>query len=106
MYLLKILDSLYRTQVTIDHNKIIQEYFNQMKVKLFMMISLMLFIPNNPTQAKHYTYESRKADGHVIHIVTLNPRFYTTAFVKAHNQVFGRETLEANANDGDISPLF
>lgn len=64
---------------------------------LFVIISLMFLALNNPAHTKNYTYECRKDNGHVIHIVTLNPKLYTTAFIKAHNQVFGRETIEAIA---------
>lgn len=66
-------------------------------MKFFVILSLLLWAANNSAQAKNYTYECRKDKGHVIHIVTLNPRLYTPAFIKAHNQVFGRETIEAIA---------
>ncbi len=66
-------------------------------MKFFIIISLLLWAANSPVQAKNYTYECRKDKGHVIHIVILNPRLYTPAFIKAHNQVFGRETIEAIA---------
>jgi hypothetical protein len=39
------------------------------------------------------TDELRKQEGHVIHIVPINPSLYQMAFVKSHDQVFGRETL-------------
>jgi len=44
-----------------------------------------------------YTYECRKTNNHIIHIVTINPKKYTVAFIKAHNQVFGRETIQSIA---------
>ncbi len=62
-----------------------------------LVLSLLLLVHISSTQAKSYTYECRKTDGHVIHIVTLNPRLYSTSYIKAHNQVFDRETIEAIA---------
>jgi exopolysaccharide biosynthesis protein len=66
-------------------------------MKFFILVSLLLFVHASPCNGKNHPYECRKADGHVIHIVTLNPQFYTIDFIKAHNQVFGRETIEAIA---------
>lgn len=43
------------------------------------------------------TYEVRKDTNHVIHILTINPKHYHLKLVKAHNQVFGRETVPAIA---------
>ncbi|HEV2524623.1 MAG TPA: phosphodiester glycosidase family protein [Gammaproteobacteria bacterium] len=43
------------------------------------------------------SYESRKNEKHVIHILTIDPAQYHLKLVKAHNQVFGRETVPAIA---------
>lgn len=43
------------------------------------------------------SYEVRKDTNHVIHILTIDPRHYHLKLVKAHNQVFGRETVPAIA---------
>lgn len=66
-------------------------------MKFFLIISLLLFSNLSPVQAQDHTYECRKGDNHVIHIVTLQPSKYTISFIKAHNQVFGRETVESIA---------
>ncbi len=42
-------------------------------------------------------YEQRKADGHVLHILNLSAKDYDLQLVKAHDQVFGRETIESMA---------
>ncbi len=39
------------------------------------------------------SYEVRKNENHVIHILTIEPTQYELKLVKAHNQVFGRETV-------------
>ena len=38
-------------------------------------------------------YKCLRKNGHIIHIVTLNPREYNVEIVKAREQVFGRETI-------------
>ena len=43
------------------------------------------------------SYEVRKDTNHVIHILTIDPKYYHLKLVKAHNQVFGRETVPAIA---------
>lgn len=66
-------------------------------MNFFIIISLLLFLPLSSAQAKGRTYECRKSGDHVIHVITLQPKDYSVAYIKAHNQVFGRETLEAIA---------
>ena len=44
-----------------------------------------------------YDYEVQKTDGHVIHIVTIDPEKYNTELVKARNTVIGRETVSTLA---------
>jgi exopolysaccharide biosynthesis protein len=39
------------------------------------------------------SYEVRKEQEHAIHILTVSPTSYTLELVKAHDQVFGRETV-------------
>lgn len=69
----------------------------RIRMKFFIIMGLLLFMNNGPIQAQDHTYECRKSGGHVIHIVTLQPQKYTIAFIKSHNQVFGRETIESIA---------
>ncbi|MDF3033772.1 MAG: hypothetical protein K0R76_726 [Alphaproteobacteria bacterium] len=67
-------------------------------MKIFPILSLLLvFLNSCPAQAQNHTYECRKEGNHVIHIVTLQPSKYAIEFIKAHNQVFGRETLDSIA---------
>jgi len=44
-----------------------------------------------------YSYKLRKENGHVIHILELDQRRYKAQFVKAHDQVIGRETVKSMA---------
>ena len=55
--------------------------------------------------ASKYNYKVLKKDGHTIHIVTLSPNDFDTQFVKAHDQVFGRETVDSMAtrSNADIA---
>jgi len=43
------------------------------------------------------TYESRKTNNHVIHILIIDPTKYRLRLVKAHSSVFGRETVPVTA---------
>lgn len=67
-----------------------------------IIISLMFV---NDASASDYTYEHRKIKNHVIHIVTLNINDYDVQLIKAHNQAFGRETVESIAvrSNADIA---
>ncbi|MCE3230644.1 MAG: hypothetical protein K0R52_572 [Alphaproteobacteria bacterium] len=56
-----------------------------------------MFLNSGPAQGQNHTYERRKEGSHVIHIVTLQPSKYAIEFIKAHNQVFGRETIDSIA---------
>lgn len=63
------------------------------KLKFFIPLSLWVFFHLTASQAQGPSYECRRESGHVIHILTLHPANYAVHFVKAHNSVFGRETL-------------
>ncbi len=39
-------------------------------------------------------YEKLEENNHIIHIITIDPKYYNFKLVKAHNQVFGRETVD------------
>lgn len=69
---------------------------------LITIMSLMLI---NTANAAGYHYECHKENNHVVHVITLSPQGYNVQFVKAHNQVFGRETVEAIAlrSNADIT---
>lgn len=47
------------------------------------------------TVAAHY--EVQKTEGHVIHVITLNPQDYDAQWVKAGNRLIGRATVAAMA---------
>lgn len=66
-------------------------------MKLFIALTLLLFLKSPAIQAQNPLYECRKEGGHVLHIITLHPSQYAIDFIKAHNQVFGRETIDAIA---------
>lgn len=72
-------------------------------MKLLKILALLVFA--QIAYAAPYKYEVRKSDSHVIHIVTLSPKDYEVKFVKAHNQVFGRETVRqiAERENADIA---
>lgn len=64
-------------------------------MKLLKIIMSLVLI--NSTVVADHSYECRKTNNHVVHILTLSPKAYDLQFVKAHNQVFGRETVKAIA---------
>lgn len=66
-------------------------------MKFFLILCLTSLLSIVSIEAQDHTYQCRKDNNHVIHIVTLQPSKYSIAFIKAHNQVFGRETIEAIA---------
>jgi exopolysaccharide biosynthesis protein len=66
-------------------------------MNFLILVGMIFFVTSYPTQAESHTYQCRKDGSHVIHILTLDPLKYSTAFIKAHNQVIGRETIESLA---------
>jgi exopolysaccharide biosynthesis protein len=66
-------------------------------MKLFIALTLLLFLKSGGVQAQSHPYECRREGGHVLHIITFHPSKYAVDFIKAHNQVFGRETIESIA---------
>ena len=57
-----------------------------------IIIGWLLFLNCSAIQA--HTYECRKGDQHVIHIITFQPQQYTVDYIKARDQVWGRETIQ------------
>ena len=43
---------------------------------------------------KDFSYNIIKQDKHIIHVLEINPKKYRFELAKAHNQVFGRETVK------------
>ena len=66
-------------------------------MKFHFITSLLFFLLVEITQAQDYSYQCRKTDNHIVHIVSLQPSKYSIAFIKARNQVIGRETVESIA---------
>ena len=66
-----------------------------MKFLFIIGMALLLFANNGLAQDHHY--QCRRDSKHVIHIITLDPQKFSAAFVKGHNQVIGRETIESMA---------
>lgn len=62
-------------------------------MRFFILLFFTLFL-QNPSHAEGYSYQCRKEGNQIIHIVILNPKKYEVAFIKAHDQVFGRERLQ------------
>jgi hypothetical protein len=60
-------------------------------------IIFILAMLTHKIDAIDYHYENIKKDNHHIHIVTLNLKEYDCHLVKAHDQVFGRESIESIA---------
>ncbi len=58
-----------------------------------LLQALTLIVIAQAAYAQPYQYNIRKDSSHTIHIITLNSKDYETKFIKAHNQVFGRETI-------------
>lgn len=69
----------------------------KMPFRFLVLFFGVLFLTPHAALCESFTYECRKDNKHVIHIVTLNPQKYSASLVKAHNQVIGRETLETIA---------
>ncbi len=44
-----------------------------------------------------YTYDKQVYNNHAVHVVTLNPVEYSSHYIKAHDAVFGRETVKQMA---------
>lgn len=73
-------------------------------VFIFILVKLLIVLPSLSLAATEIstlppglTYESRKSNNHVIHILTIDPKKYRLHLVKAHSSVFGRETVPVTA---------
>ncbi|HJD55807.1 MAG TPA: phosphodiester glycosidase family protein [Rickettsia endosymbiont of Pyrocoelia pectoralis] len=65
---------------------------------LYFLISLILFSSKiYATQDTGLTYNRYEQGKHVIHVLTIDPKYFDLQLVKAHNQIIGRETVEAIA---------
>lgn len=66
-------------------------------MRFYILISLLFFLSNETIKANNHEYQCHRKDNHVIHVVTLQPSKYAISFIKARNQVVGRETIESIA---------
>lgn len=76
--------------VTFMHKKIVRYPVLLFVSVLFWRTTSLALGTNLPDGL---SYEIRKDTNHVIHILKINPKHYHLKLVKAHNQVFGRETV-------------
>ena len=70
------------------------------KNKVFIVIRIVLVIlvlGFSVISNAEYEYEKIDEDGHIIHLVVIDPSEYEASLIAAHNQVFGREKV------GDIA---
>jgi exopolysaccharide biosynthesis protein len=72
-------------------------------MNILIIVGWLLLLNCSAIQA--HTYECRKGDQHVIHIITFQPQHYTVNYIKARDQVWGRETIEdiAKRTGADIA---
>ncbi|MEI8295484.1 MAG: phosphodiester glycosidase family protein [Alphaproteobacteria bacterium] len=66
------------------------------KIKI-VFIATILLVGKLAACASGYTYEKRETDGHVIHIVSINPKDYAIEIIKANNGAIGRESVPSMA---------
>lgn len=66
---------------------------NLLKIAL---ITIIVWCGKSMAYASNYTYEKRKTDKHIIHVLVVDPKGYEIDIVKANNGV-GRETVSAIA---------
>jgi exopolysaccharide biosynthesis protein len=67
-----------------------------MNLLKIVSITTILWFGKSMAYASSYTYEKRKADKHIIHIIIINPKDYKIDIVKA-NDGCGRETVSTIA---------
>lgn len=70
---------------------------NLVKFVSVLFSGVFLTFAQDSKSPAHATYDVRKIDDHVIHIITLDPRAYSIELVKARDQVIGRETVQSIA---------
>ena len=84
----------------LDRMKLLKEVISAAAILILLVRS-----PTYATEQKSYnmqpiaglTYECHKKDKHIIHVLEVNPKYFHIELVKAHNQVFGRETVRSIA---------
>jgi len=65
-------------------------------IKLFIVATLFCF-GTSLVHASNYNYEKLEIKEHVIHMVTVIPKYYDIDIVKANNGAIGRETVSSMA---------
>ncbi|QQV74542.1 hypothetical protein H6P87_00076 [Rickettsia tillamookensis] len=64
---------------------------------VYLFLALILSFKIYAIEHKGLTYNRYEKDKHVIHVLTIDPKNFGLKLVKAHNQVIGRETVDAIA---------
>jgi exopolysaccharide biosynthesis protein len=59
----------------------------------FIALNNLLYADYVVDESNGLSYKSIEENNHIIHILEINPKKYSIELVKAHNQVFGRETV-------------
>ena len=71
--------------------------FNLKNGMIYRIIIAILSVSYSMVSFAEYNYEKIEENGHVIHLLIIDPSEYKASVVSAHNQVFGREKV------GDIA---
>lgn len=67
-------------------------------LKLIKLCSVtVLLLATRLSYASEYVYEKIEIDKHVIHLVTIEPKYFDIAIVKSNDGAYGRETVPSMA---------
>ncbi|CEO16904.1 hypothetical protein RMONA_02490 [Rickettsia monacensis] len=64
---------------------------------VYLFLTLIISFKIYAKEYKGLTYNRYEKDKHVIHVLTIDPKNFGLKLVEAHNQVIGRETVDAIA---------
>ncbi len=64
---------------------------------VYLFLALIISFKIYAKEHEGLTYNRYEQDKHVIHVLTIDPKNFELKLVKAHNQVIGRETVDAIA---------
>lgn len=64
---------------------------------VYLFLALIISFKIYAKEHKGLTYNRYEKDKHVIHVLNIDPKNFQLKLVKAHNQVIGRETVDAIA---------
>lgn len=75
----------------------ITRFFSICSLLILLVIFDTYAMNNNTSTITGLSYKKEQKNNHVIHILTIDPKYFHLQLVKAHNQVFGRETINSIA---------